>query len=179
MRHKVKDIDIRNRTYYFFNDIINIKNFNPNNIEVDENSYKNILNYYFGYVAIKDSKYVKINSVNPLHLIFKKVNRYFEEINGNKYLTLVPTNERKEEIKKYVELWIKIRDLIRLITKISDNYVKKYMKIKLNSDDEIPLNKTTEILSMTIVVIVVFLENNKYYLQDFYTNICIKYKNRE
>ena len=104
MRHKVKDIDIRNRTYYFFNDIINIKNFNPNNIEIDENSYKNILNYYFGYVAIKDSKYVKINSVNPLHLIFKKVNRYFEEINGNKYLTLVPTNERKEEIKKYVEL---------------------------------------------------------------------------
>ena len=56
MRHKVKDIDIRNRTYYFFNDIINIKNFNPNNIEIDENSYKNILNYYFGYVAIKDSK---------------------------------------------------------------------------------------------------------------------------
>ena len=53
------------------------------------------------------------------------------------------------------------------------------MKIKLNSDDEIPLNKTTEILSMTIVVIVVFLENNKYYLQVFYTNICIKYKNRE
>ena len=49
---------------------------------------------------IKDSKYVNINSVNPLYLIFRKVNGYFEEINGNKYLTLVPTNESKEKIKK-------------------------------------------------------------------------------
>ena len=48
----------------------------------------------------KDSKYVKINSVNILYLIFNKVNGYFEEINGNKYLTIVPTNESKEKIKK-------------------------------------------------------------------------------
>ena len=77
---------------------------------------------------IKDSKYIKINSVNPLYLIFSKVNGYFEEINGNKYLTLVPTNESKEKIKKYEELWSKIRDLIRLITKNSDDYDKKYKK---------------------------------------------------
>ena len=50
-------------------------------------------------MIIKDSKYVKINSVNPLYLIFNKVNGYFEEINGNKYLTLVPTNESKEKTK--------------------------------------------------------------------------------
>ena len=64
MRNKVKDIDIKNRTYYFFNDIINIKNFDPNNIKIDEKSYKDILIYYIGYVTIRDSKYVKINSVN-------------------------------------------------------------------------------------------------------------------
>ena len=46
---------------------------------------------------IKDSKYVKINSVNPLYLIFNKVNGYFEEINGNRYLMLVPTNISKEK----------------------------------------------------------------------------------
>ena len=69
-------------------------------------------------MTIKDSKYVKINNVNFLHLIFNKVNGYFEEINGNKYLTLVPTNESKEKIKKYEELWSKIRDLIRSITKL-------------------------------------------------------------
>ena len=65
-----------------------------------ENSYKNILIYYIGYVTIKDSKYVKICSVNTLYLNFNKVNGYFEEINGNKYLTLAPTNESKEKIQK-------------------------------------------------------------------------------
>ena len=50
-------------------------------------------------MTIKDSKYMKINSVNPLYLIFSKVNGYFEEINKNKYLTLVPTNENKEITK--------------------------------------------------------------------------------
>ena len=50
MSNKVKDIDIKNRAYYFFNDFINIKNFNSNNIKIDEKSYKNILIYYIGYV---------------------------------------------------------------------------------------------------------------------------------
>ena len=67
-------------------------------------------------------KYLKIYSVNPLYLIFGKVNGYFEKINGNEYLTLVSTNERKQKIKKYEELWIKIKDLIRPITKNSDKY---------------------------------------------------------
>ena len=53
-------------------------------------------------MTIKDLKYLKINSVNPLSIIFSKVNGYFEENNGNKYLTLVPTNESKEKIKNYV-----------------------------------------------------------------------------
>ena len=65
MSNKFKDIDIKNRTYYFLNNIINIKNFDPNNIKIDEKSYKNILLYYIGNVTIKDSKYVKIKSVNP------------------------------------------------------------------------------------------------------------------
>ena len=47
-------------------------------------------------MTIKVSKYVKIN---PLYLIFNKVNSYFEEINGNKYLMLVPTNEGKKNLK--------------------------------------------------------------------------------
>ena len=64
---------------------------------MDEKSYIDILIYYIGYMTIKDSKYVKINSVNPLYLVLIKVNGYFEEVNGNKYLTLVPTNWSKEK----------------------------------------------------------------------------------
>ena len=104
MSNKVKYISIKNHPNYFFDVIINIKNFDPNNIKMDEKSYKNILIYNIAYVTIKDLKYMKINSVNLLHLIFNKVNEYFEEINGNKYLMIVSTNESKEKIKNYKEL---------------------------------------------------------------------------
>ena len=65
---------------------------------------------------------------------------YFEEINRNKYLTLVPTNESQEIIQIYEEMWSKIRGLISWITKTSDD--EKYMKIKFVSDDDLLLNKT-------------------------------------
>ena len=76
------------------------------------------------------------------------MNEYFEEVNESKYLTLDPTNESKCQIKKYKELLSKIRNLIRSITKHSDDYDKKHMKIKFNSGEELPLNKTIEIPSM-------------------------------
>ena len=69
----------------------------------------------------------------------------------------------KKKIRKYEELWSKIRDLIRSVTKNLDDYDEKYMKAKFNSDDELPLNKTREIPSAIIVVRAIFLENNKYY----------------
>ena len=109
-----------------------------------------------------------------MYLISSNVNGYFEENNGNKYLMLVPTNESKEKNKKYEELWIKIRDLMRSITKNSDDYYEKYMKIKFNSDNEVPLNKTIEFPKMTIVFIAVFHENNKYYPQVFYDECLYK-----
>ena len=52
MSNKFKGIDIKNHTYYFFDDIIDIKNFDPNKIEIEKKSYKNILIYYIGYVTI-------------------------------------------------------------------------------------------------------------------------------
>ena len=121
-------------------------------------------------MTIRDLKYLKINSVNPLYLIvFNNVitDGYFKEINKGKYLTLVPTNETKEKIKKYEELWSKIRYLIRSRTKNSEDYDENYMKIKFNSDDELPLNKTIEIPIMIIVVRDSFHENKKYYSQVF------------
>ena len=78
----VKDINIKNHTYYFFDDIINIKYFDPNNVRIDEKSYNNILVYYIGYVTIK--KDLKIYSVDPLYSIFHKVNWCFNKFNGSK-----------------------------------------------------------------------------------------------
>ena len=98
--HK-KPKNTKSRTYNFFNDIIDIENFDPNNIKIDEKSifikFTLFINY-IGHVTIKE--YVKSYRVNPLYFIFRYVNGYFEEINRYKYLTLVPTNESKEKIKK-------------------------------------------------------------------------------
>ena len=66
MRNNVKNINMKNRTYYFFNDIINIENFDPNNIKIDKRSYKNVFIYYIVYVTIKE--YVKIYGVYPLYI---------------------------------------------------------------------------------------------------------------
>ena len=72
-----------------------------------------------------------------------------------------------KKIMKRVKLWSKIRNLIRPVTKNTDDCDEKYMKIKFDLDDELPLNKTIEIRSMIIVVRAVFHGNNKYYLQVF------------
>ena len=95
------------------------------------------------------------------------MNGYFEEFNENEYLTLVPTNKNIDTIRKYEELWSKIRDLIRSITKNLDDYDKKYMKIKFNFDDKLPLNKRIEIHATTIVVKATFYENKNFYPQAF------------
>ena len=73
-----------------------MKGFDPNNIKIDQQSHKNVLIYYIGYVTIKID--LKIYNVNLLYLTYGKVNGYFEEVNGNKHLTLVPTDKSKEKM---------------------------------------------------------------------------------
>ena len=75
----IREINIKNQTYYFFNDMINIKDFDPNLLKIDKKSHKNIDIYYIGYITVKDSYYVNINSVNPLYLIISKVDGYIDK----------------------------------------------------------------------------------------------------
>ena len=69
-----KEINIKNRTYYFFYDI-NIKDFDHNLLKTDKKSYKNIDIYYIGYITVKYFDYVKIRGVNPLYLIISEVKK--------------------------------------------------------------------------------------------------------
>ena len=156
MSNKFKEIDIKNRTFCFFDNTIIIKNLNPNKIKIDEKSYKNIFIYYIRCVMIKGLRYVKINSVNSLYFIIDEINEYCEESNGNKYLALVPTDGSKNTLKIYEQLWNKFIDLIRSITNNSDNYDQKYTKIKLNSDDDLTLKKMLELCNMIIAFKAVF-----------------------
>ena len=91
----IKQINIKNRTYYFFNYMINIKNFDSNLLRIGKKLYKNIDIYYIGYITMKYLDYVNIHSVNPLYFIINKTDGYIEESNGNKYLTQVSTDKNK------------------------------------------------------------------------------------
>ena len=75
-----KQNNIKNRTYYFFNDKINIEDFDPSLIKIDKQSYKNIGIYHIGYITIKAiSDCENINSVNPLYLMIVEIDGHIEE----------------------------------------------------------------------------------------------------
>ena len=80
---RIKEINIKNRTYYFYDDMVHIKDFDSNLLKIDKKSYKNIGIYYIGYIS-KKYQY-KINSVNPLYLFVGEIDDFIEEKEGSKY----------------------------------------------------------------------------------------------
>ena len=164
---KVKQIEIKNRTYYFYNDIINIEEFDSNLLKIDKKSYKDIDIYYIGYITIKKiGDCENIYSVNPLYLIIGKVDGHIEENNGNKYLVFGSTDENKEVLKKYTEPWDWIKNEIETINgSKKGEYGKDFMKIKFDTDDNLPLNKPLKLHLLTIIVRYIFEEDGKFYLK--------------
>ena len=146
--------------------MINIKDFDPKLLKLDKKSYKNIDIYYIGYITKKDQ--YKINSINPLYLLVSRIDGFIEEKRGNKYLNIDFTDSNNEVLRKYAGVWSEIKDQIEEINNGKpEEYEKDYMKIKFNSDDNLPLNKQLEFLSVTIIVRSVFEEYGKYYPQVF------------
>ena len=94
---EVKQINIKNRTYYFYNDIINLKNFESKLLKIDKKSYKNIGIYKIGYITIKKiDDCENIYGVNPLYLLINHASEYIEEKDANKYLIFDSTDENKD-----------------------------------------------------------------------------------
>ena len=142
-------------------------------------SYKDIDIYYIGYITIKNiSDCEKICSVNPLYLIMRKVDGHTEENNGNMYLIfnsteLHSTDENKEVLNNYAELWDEIKNKIQTINdgkKGKDG--KGFIKIKFNTDDNLRLKKPLKIHLLTIIVRCIFQEDGKFYPQ-LYLNDCL------
>ena len=152
---KVKQIDIKNRTYYFYNDMINLKNFDSNLLKIEKKYYKGINIYYIGCITIKKiDDHENIYSVNPLYLIINHASGYIEEKNGNKYLIFDDSvNENKGLLKKYADVWDGIKNEIKAINGGEEsNYERDYMKIKFNSDNDLPLNKPLKFHAVAIIV---------------------------
>ena len=166
---ETKQINIKNRTYYFYNDQINLKDFDARLLKVDKKDYNEIDIYYIGYVTVKKiANCNNINSVNPLYLMINEMIGHFEEKNENKYLVLDDVDENKEVSKKYEEVWEGVKKEIETINggeKIE--YGKDYMKIRFESNDDLPLNKPIKLRLLTIIIRSVFSENDKFYPQLF------------
>ena len=97
-----KQINMKNRTYCFSNNIVYLENFKSNLLKIDKTSYKDIGIYNIGYITIKKiDDYEDIYSVNPLYLTITHASGYIEEKGVNKYLVFDSTDENKELIKKY------------------------------------------------------------------------------
>ena len=110
---------------------------------------------------------MNINSVNSLYLGITYVNAYIEEKGIDKYLVFDLTDENKELLKKYSDVFNGIMSKIREIDDDWLEYSKDYMKIKFNSDDNLPLNKQLKFHNMIITIRSVFEEDGKLYPQVF------------
>ena len=151
----VKELNIKNKTYYFFNDVVDIRNFQSNLLKIDKNHYKYFDIYYIGYITIKKiGDCENIHSVNPLYLTIYSATGYFKEKNDEKYLIL-------DQIEKYEEVFSRIKSEIETINggeKLF--YEKNYAKIRINTDNDVPLNKLLKLPSLAIVIRCIF-QNGK------------------
>ena len=110
---EVKQINIKNRTYYFYNDMINLKNFVPNLLKIDRKSNKNIGIYNIGYIAIK-----KVDYCENIYLLVNHASGYIEEKNGNKFLIFDSTDENEDLLKKYNDVWNVIKNKIEAVASV-------------------------------------------------------------
>ena len=165
---EIKRINIKNRNYQFYNDIINLKSFESKLLKIDKKSYKDIGIYNTGYITIKKTDDCEnIYSVNPLYLFVNHASGYIKEKGVNKYLIFDSTDENKELLKKYNDVWNGIIDKIKEISSGESDYEKDNMKIKFNSDHNLPLNKPLKFHNMTIIVRSVIEKDGKLYPQVF------------
>ena len=170
---EVKQINIKNRTYFFYNDIIDLKRFDGRLLKIARKSYKNIGIYNIGYNTIKKiDDCENIENVNPLYLLISNANGYIErsstkEKGVKKYLVSDSTDENKGLLKKYNDVFNGIRDNIKVVDDNKFDYEKDYMKIKFNSGNTLPLNKPLKFHLMTITVRSIFNEDGKLYSSLF------------
>ena len=166
---QVREVNIKNRTYYFFDDMINIEVFDPDLLKIDKKTYKNIDIYYIGYITIKNiDDYEYIYSVNPLYLIIGEVDGHIEEKNGSKYLVFDSTDENRKVLEKYAELWDGIKNEIKTINGGKEGeYSKIFKKTKFDTNDNLSLNKPLKLHMLTIIVRSIFEEDSKLYLQVY------------
>ena len=159
----IRQPNIEGKTYYFYNDLINIKSFNINNLKLDKKGVLGNDFYCIGYITKKPQW--NVNSVNPLYLMINRIKGHFEEVDGHKYLII--SSENDDIMQKYEEVFDGIKEIIRKINDYGQpiKYDNNYMKIKFNTDDNIPLNTFIYFPTITIIIGSATQKDGKHYPQ--------------
>ena len=159
---QVKKINIKDRGYYFCDDIINIKNFHSNLLKIDKKSHKDIDRYHIGYIMIKKfSGCENIHNINPLYLIIHSATGHFKEKYGEKYLIIDST-------EKYEEVFSGIRSEIKALNGGKELfYEKNNARIGINTDDDLPLKKQLKFPTLIIIIRCVLQKGEKLYPQIY------------
>ena len=163
----IRGINIKDCPFYFFTSMTNIKNFNPNFVNVNKTSFEKNTNcdiYEIQYFKQFDSK-------NFLYLIFNNVGAYIkfnptEDDSETKYLVFPFKDKNREALENYTQLWGEIKDKIETIN--GGNLIesgKNFMKARFESNDDLPLNKILNIPVCIITVNSVFQAGNNSYTQ--------------
>ena len=108
--------------------------------------------------------------MNSLDLLVNHASRYIEEKDGNKYLIFDSKDENKELFKKCNDVWNGIKNKIEAVSSGECDYKKDYMEIKINSDDDLPLNKPLKFHMITIICLVsdLFLKKMVNFIRKFF-----------
>ena len=161
-----KEINIKNRTYYYYNDIIDLDEFDESKKKADKKGFNDIDIYYLGYEykkKITDCNVIK--SVNPLYLRVVDIKGQFEKVKDDAWYLVI--SDKNDVYKKLVDIFESIKNEIIEKTWNALEYDKDYMKINLESNNMFPTDEDVNIPIAAIVIRAIFAKNGKYYLQLF------------
>ena len=149
---KIKQINIKSQTYYFYNDHINLKDFDARLLKVHKKDYNETDIYYIGCVTVKKiANCDNINSVNPFYLMINEMIGHFAEKNKNKYLVLDDVNENKEvsnNLKKFGKVLKKKLKRLMVAKKLN---IGNILKNRFECNNDLPLNKPIKLRLLTFL----------------------------
>ena len=172
-----KEINIKNRTCYYYNDIIDLDEFDESKIKVDKKDFNDIDIYYLGYEYKKKiTECNVIRSVNPLYLRIVDIKGQFEKGKDDAWYLVI--SDKDDMYKKLVDIFESIKNKTTEKTWGALEYEKDYMKIKFESNNIFPTDKDVNTHLSAIVIKAIFAKDGKDYPQllldgGLYKNVSI------
>ena len=161
-----KEINIKNRTYHFYNDVIDLDEFDESKIKVDKKDFNDIDIYYLGYEYKKKITECNIiKSVNPLYLKIVDIKGQCEK--GKDDVWYLVISDKDDVYKKLVDIFESIKNEIIGKTWNALEYDNEYIKIKFESNNVSPTDKDVNIHLAAIVIRAIFAKDGKHYPQLF------------